>query len=412
MLERIRNQLDEKPGRIRMGYGESLVLMALLISIVALSVDTMLPALPEIGADLNVQIANDVQLVISFLFLGLSVGLLFYGPLSDSLGRKPVLFAGIAIYIFGCVLSIFSISFSTMLAGRILQGLGSAGPRTVVLAVVRDQYEGRDMARIMSTIMSIFIMIPVFAPSIGQGIMLMAGWRTIFAVLLFLSLTVLAWFGWRHPETLSPRYRLPFSFKKIALAFAEVCCHRISLSYTIVAGFVMGAFLGYISSAQQVFQDLYGQGLMFPLIFGILGLSVGSALFFNSRIVMHLGMRKLVDRAMAGLAAISSAYFVIDCLFAGRSPFWMLIAYFLTAFFCIGFLFGNLNAIAMRPMGHIAGTASAVVGSLSTFLAVPIAFVIGHLYNDTTLPLVGGFALLSATSLCIMRWANRSINQS
>jgi MFS transporter, DHA1 family, multidrug resistance protein len=127
---------------------------------------------------------------------------------------------------------------------------------------------------------------------------------------------------------------------------------------------------------------------------------------------MHLGMRKLVDRAMAGLAAISSAYFVIDCLFAGRSPFWMLIAYFLTAFFCIGFLFGNLNAIAMRPMGHIAGTASAVVGSLSTFLAVPIAFVIGHLYNDTTLPIVGGFAFLSATSLCIMRWANRTISRS
>jgi DHA1 family bicyclomycin/chloramphenicol resistance-like MFS transporter len=395
-----------------MGYGESLVLMALLISIVALSVDTMLPALPEIGADLNVRNANDVQLVISFLFLGLSVGLLFYGPLSDSLGRKPVLFAGIAIYIFGCTLSILSISFSTMLAGRILQGLGSAGPRTVVLAVVRDQYEGRAMARIMSTIMSIFIMIPIFAPSIGQGILLVAGWRAIFAFLLFLALIVLAWFGWRHPETLSPRHRLPFSFKKIAMALVEVCCHRIALAYTIVAGFIMGAFLGYISSAQQVFQDLYGKGLLFPLIFGILGLSVGSALFFNSRIVMHLGMRKLVDRAMAGLAAISSAYIVIVCFYGGRSPFWMLMAFFLVAFFCVGFLFGNLNAIAMRPMGHIAGTASAVVGSLSTFLAVPIAFVIGHLYNDTTLPLVGGFAFLSTASLCILRWVNRAKNQT
>ena len=402
--------MEGKPGDLRMGYGESLVLMALLISIVALSVDTMLPALPEIGGDLNVQIANDVQLVISFLFLGLSVGLLFYGPLSDSLGRKPVLFAGIAIYIFGCTLSIFSINFSTMLAGRVLQGLGSAGPRTVVLAVVRDKYEGRAMARIMSTIMSIFIMIPVFAPSIGQEILLVAGWRAIFAVLLFLALIALMWFGWRHPETLSPRHRLPFSLKKIAMALAEVCCHRVSLAYTIVAGFVMGAFLGYISSAQQVFQDLYGQGLLFPLIFGILGLSVGSALFFNSRIVMHLGMRKLVDRAMGGLAAISSVYFVIDALFGGRSPFWMLVVYFVMAFFCVGFLFGNLNAIAMRPMGHIAGTASAVVGSLSTFLAVPIAFLIGHLYNDTTLPLVGGFAFFSTTSLCIMRWANQKKN--
>jgi MFS transporter, DHA1 family, multidrug resistance protein len=196
------------------------------------------------------------------------------------------------------------------------------------------------------------------------------------------------------------------------MALVEVCCHRIALAYTIVAGFIMGAFLGYLSSAQQIFQDLYGQGLLFPLIFGILGLSVGGALFFNSRIVMRLGMRRLVDRAMAALAAISSAYFVITCVFDGRSPFWMLLVFFLLAFFCIGFLFGNLNAIAMSPMGHIAGTASAVVASLSNFLAVPIAFLIGGLYNDTTLPLIGGFALLSITSFCIMRWANRTKNQT
>jgi DHA1 family bicyclomycin/chloramphenicol resistance-like MFS transporter len=391
-----------------MGYGESLLLMAMLISIVALSVDTMLPALPAIGADLGVENANDVQLVISMLFLGLSVGLLFYGPLSDSLGRKPVLFAGMAIYVFGTTLSIFSTAFSTMLAGRILQGLGAAGPRSIVLALVRDQYEGRDMARIMSTIMSIFIMVPVFAPSIGQAIVLVAGWRAIFAVLLVLALVVLAWFGLRQPETLSPLHRLPFSLRKIALALVEVCRHRIALSYTVVAGFVMGAFLGYLSSAQQIFQDLYGQGLRFPILFGVLALSVGTALLFNSRIVMSIGMRKLAYRSMAALAALSSVYFAVVWLFDGRSPFWMLMVFLLASFFCVGFLFGNLNAIAMTPMGHIAGTASAVVGALSTFLSVPIALVIGRLYNDTTLPLVGGFALLSAASLLIMRWANRA----
>jgi DHA1 family bicyclomycin/chloramphenicol resistance-like MFS transporter len=294
-----------------------------------------------------------------------------------------------------------------MLAGRILQGLGLAGPRSMVLALVRDQYHGRDMARIMSTIMSIFIMVPVFAPSIGQGILLVAGWRTIFIALMAMSLIVLVWFGWRQPETLAPRHRLPFSFRKIAQALVEVCRHRIALAYTIVAGFVVGAFLGYLSSAQQIFQGLYGKGLLFPLIFGILGTSVGSALLFNSRIVMRLGMRRLVDKAMAALAVLSTSYFIIDYLFGGRSPFWMLMVFLLAAFFCIGFLFGNLNAIAMNPMGHIAGTASAVVGALSTFLSVPIAFVIGRLYNDTTLPLVGGFALLSIASLIIMRWANR-----
>jgi len=378
-----------------------------MISLVALSVDTMLPALPEMGADLGVENPNDVQLIISLLFLGLSIGLLFYGPLSDSLGRKPVLFAGMAVYIAGCILSIFSVSFTTMLTGRILQGLGAGGPRSVVLAVVRDQYEGRAMARMMSTIMSIFIMVPVFAPSIGQTILLVGGWRTIFGVLLVLALIVLLWFSRRHPETLAPRHRLPFSFRKIIRALVEVCRHRIALSYTLVTGFVMGAFLGYLSSAQQIFQGLYGQGRLFPVIFGMLGLAVGSALLYNSRLVMRLGMRKLVARAMGTLAMISSVYFVCTYVWDGQAPLWTLIGFLLAAFFCIGFLFGNLNAIAMSPMGHIAGTASAVIGSLSTFLSVPIAFLIGRLYNDTTLPLVGGFALLSIISLGIMRWANR-----
>ena len=395
-----------------MGYGESLVLMALMISLVALSVDTMLPALPDMGADLSVVNANDVQLIISTLFLGLSVGLLFYGPLSDSLGRKPVLVAGIAVYIVGCTLSIFSLSFASMLAGRLLQGLGCGGPRSVVLALVRDQYEGRAMARIMSTIMSIFIMIPVFAPSIGQVILLVAGWRAIFGFLLGLALIVLIWFGRRHPETLAPRHRLPFSATKITMALVEVCRQRIALSYTIVTGLVTGAFLGYLSSSQQIFQELYGQGYLFPLFYGILGSSVGSALFLNSRIVMHLGMRKLVHRAMAALAALSSVYFVLAFFCDGRAPLWTLIVFLMTAFFCIGFLFGNLNAIAMRPLGHIAGSASAVVGALSTFLAVPIAFLIGRLYNETTLPLVGGFALLSLISLGIMHWANRVTPQT
>ena len=399
--------IDGQKNRRPMGDGEYLLLMALLISIVALSVDTMLPALPDIGADLGVKNANDVQLVISTLFLGLSVGLLFYGPVSDSFGRKPVLFVGMAIYILGNTLSIFSTGFSVMLWGRVLQGLGAAGPRSIVLALVRDRYEGRVMARIMSIIMSIFILIPVFAPALGQAILMVAGWRAIFTVLLLLSLMVLAWFAIRQPETLPPEHRRPFTLRKILAALVEVCRHRIALSYTVVAGGVLGVMVGYLSSTQQIFQILYGQVRLFPVIFGVLALSLGIALFFNSRIVLRLGMRKLVGRAMWIMFLLSAVYFAITCLYHGRAPLWMLMAYLFAAFSCTGFLFGNLNAIAMRPMGHIAGTASAVIGALSTFLSVPIGLLIGRLYNDTTLPLVGGFLLISMTSLGIMRWANR-----
>ena len=388
------------------GFVESILLMSLLISLTALSIDTMLPALPEIGRELGVKYTNDVQLIISMLILGLSVGQLIFGPLSDSMGRKPVLFAGVMIFIFGCVICFFSSAFMVMLIGRIVQGIGAAGPRSIVLALIRDQYEGRSMARMMSSIMSVFIMIPAIAPSIGQGILMVASWRAIFGSLFCLALFALAWFVWRQSETLLPQYRIPFSVKEIARAFLEVCTNRIALGYTIVAGFVFGAFIGYLNSAQQIFQEIYGLGSLFPIFFGILALSIGFASFLNSRIVIRFGMRKLTGRAMKTIAALSIVYLVVVYAMGGVSPLWMLMACLIAVFFCIGILFGNLNSIAMKPMGHIAGTASAVIGSLSSFIAVPLAVLIGRCYNGTTLPLIAGFTVLSTLSIFIMRWAN------
>jgi DHA1 family bicyclomycin/chloramphenicol resistance-like MFS transporter len=388
------------------GFVESILLMSLLISLTALSIDTMLPALPEIGKDLGVKYANDVQLIISTLIFGLSIGQLIFGPLSDSMGRKPVLFTGVVIFIIGCALCLFSSGFTVMLIGRFVQGIGVAGPRSIVVALIRDQYEGRAMARMMSSIMSVFIMIPAVAPSIGQGIIMVANWRAIFGSLLCLALIALAWFVWRQPETLLSQYQIPFSFSKIARAFIEVCSNRVALGYTIVAGFVFGAFLGYLNSAQQIFQEIYELGRMFPIFFGILALSIGCASFFNSRIVVQYGMRKLADRAMKTIATLSMVYLAVVYAMGGISPLWMLMACLIAIFFCIGILFGNLNAIAMKPMGHIAGTASSVIGSLSSLIAVPLAILIGRCYNGTTLPLITGFSVLSILSIFIMKWAN------
>ena len=379
--------------------------MALLISLVALSIDAMLPALPEIGRDLGVQRSNDNQLIISVLFLGLAAGQMIYGPLSDSTGRKPAIYLGLVLFIAGCLLSIFATSFSAMLAGRFLQGIGAGGPRIVIVALVRDCYEGRAMARIMSFVMAVFILVPALAPALGQAILLVAHWRAIFVSFLVLAVTGFAWFALRQPETLTPDRRKPFSPRGIGLAVVETCTNRIAFGYTIAAGLIFGAFIGYLASAQQIFQELYGLGRLFPLYFAVLALSIGSASYVNARLVMRLGMRFLSDRALLVLCGLSVAFFVATAVLSGQPPLWALMAYLMIAFFCIGILFGNFNSLAMQSVGHIAGVAAAVVGSLTTFISLALGTAIGQGYNGTVLPLVGGFALLGLGSLGVMRWA-------
>ena len=394
------------------GFIEFILLMAVLMSMTALSIDTMLPALPDIGKDLGVTHANDVQLIISTLILGLSLGQLAFGPVSDSAGRKPALIAGSVLFIVGSMLCLMSNRFGVMLIGRVIQGIGVAGPRSVVVALIRDRFEGRTMAKAMSSIMSIFIVIPAIAPALGQGIMMVAGWRSIFGTLLGMAVLVTIWFGWRQPETLLPADRIPFSAKRIARAFAEVCRNRVALGYTLVAGLVMGSFFAYLNSAQQIFQEIYGLGSRFPIYFGVLALSLGFASFLNARIVMRFGTRRIVRGALKTQVTLSMVYLAALYWMHGYSPLWLLMPSLMVTFFCIGFLFGNLNAIAMKPMGHIAGTASAVVGSLSAFMAVPLAAFIGRCYNGTVLPLICGFAVLSILSLIVIHWADQSKNSA
>lgn len=387
------------------GHGETVALLALMISLVALSIDTILPALGEIGRDLGVAKANDNQFMISMLIFGMATGQMLYGPLSDSIGRKPAIYLGLGVYIAGSLIAAVATSYFIMLTGRVLQGLGAAGPRVVTLALVRDQYEGWAMARVMSIVMSIFIFVPVVAPSLGQGILLVAHWRTIFWVLIALALVASTWFALRQPETLAPRRRIPFTAGRIAAGIREVCATRVALGYTIAAGFVFGAFFGYLNSAQQLFQQLYNLGTRFPLVFGVLALAIGGALIFNSRLVVRFGMQQLTQRAICVISALSALAFAIAWAMGGILPLWSLMAYLMISFFSIGILFGNLNAIAMQPLGHIAGVGAAVVGSISTFISVPLGIAIGQCYNDTVLPLTGGFALFGLLSLVAMRWA-------
>jgi len=382
--------------------------MATMTALIALSIDMMLPALPAIAATLGVRRANDSQLIVSLLFLGFGFGQFFYGPISESVGRKPAVYAGLALFSAGCLMALLARSFPVMLVGRVLQGVGVGGPRAMTIALVRDRFEGRAMARVMSLVMAVFILVPVIAPSIGQAILGFAGWRTIFGVYLTLALVVWVWFAGRQEETLAPERRLPFSAGNLARGAREVFGNRLACGYTVAAGLVYGAFIGYLSSVQQILQEQYALGPKFPLYFATLALALGGASLCNAGLVGRYGMRHLAGWALTFVCALSVVFVAIVASRAGHPPLWALIAFLLATFFGIGLLFGNLNALAMQPLGHIAGIGAAVVGGSQTLISLALGTMIGQSYDNTVLPLVAGFAILSGLAMAVIRIAEAS----
>ncbi|WP_281968319.1 multidrug effflux MFS transporter [Roseovarius nanhaiticus] len=386
---------------------EFVIMLAMMISIVALSTDMMLPGLATIGHDLGVDDLNDTQLIVSSLFLGFACGQALAGPLSDTFGRKPVIYLGYAIFILGCLLSLTATSWTAMIAGRVLQGLGAASPRIVSLALVRDGYGGRAMARIMSIVMAVFVLVPTIAPALGQGVIWLAGWRATFLVLIVMALLAGLWFALRQPETLPPHERRPFSARAIGRGLREILCNRTSMGATIALGFIFGAFLAYLSTAQQVYEGVYDAGSLFALYFGMAALSIGGAAVANSMLVMRLGMRFLTRYALIGLIALAALFAVPALAWGGVPPLALFIGWLIASFFCVGLLFGNLNALAMEPLGHMAGLGAALIGSVSNFIALPISYVIGHAFNGTVYPLLAGFAVVGALALAVFLWAER-----
>jgi DHA1 family bicyclomycin/chloramphenicol resistance-like MFS transporter len=385
-------------------FAEFVIIISLMMSLTALSIDAMLPALPQIGGELQVQSANGPQLVVSALFLGLALGQLFFGPLSDSTGRKPAIYSGLSLFVVGSLISVFAVNFPMMLAGRLVQGAGVSAPRAVGLALVRDRYEGRAMAQVMSFVMTVFILVPMIAPTLGQALLFVAGWRSIFGVFILLALITLLWFALRMPETLALEDRASFSLRRILSATREIFHIRPAIGYTVTAGLISGAHLGYLSSAQQIFQEQYQLGELFPIVFAIIAFAIGFASFLNARLVMRFGMRLLVRRSLIVIIGLSIAALGIALFTRGRPPLWLLMIYLMLTFFCVGILFGNQNALAMEPLGRIAGIGAAVVGALSTFLSVPAGTIIGQSYNGTIIPLVAGIAILASVSLLVVRW--------
>ena len=379
---------------------EFVVLMAALMSIVAISIDAVLPALPLIGDYLSVVDSTDTPKLITFIFLGLGFGQLIFGPLSDSFGRKPIVYAGFVLFVIASFICITTKNFEVMLFGRVLQGIGLAAPRTMSIAMIRDSYEGDYMAKIISIVVMVFILVPVVAPTLGQFLMNHYDWKFIFTFNLFFGGLIIIWFWLRQPETLKDKYRITFrlaNFKTGTVKFFKI---KSAVIYTLLSGFITGSFMVYLSTSQQIFEKQYDLAEEFPLIFASLAISVGLATFLNSQLVVRFGMKRIVHLGMLSYVLTSLIFIIL--FHSGNNPsIEVLIAFFALQFFCIGFLFGNLRALAMQPMGHIAGIGSALNGFISTVMAVPIANCIGSFVKDSVAPLFIGFLVCGIISLLL-----------
>jgi DHA1 family bicyclomycin/chloramphenicol resistance-like MFS transporter len=268
------------------------------------------------------------------------------------------------------------------------------------------------MARVMSLVTAVFILVPIIAPALGQALLGMFGWRAVFVVYLVMGLITSIWFGLRQEETLPAPRRIPFSVARLASALRQVVTNRVTVGYTIAAGFVFGAFLGYLTSAQQILQELYALGVRFPLYFAMLAVAIGGASLTNAKLVLRYGMRPLSQWALWGILAVSVVFSGVAALASGRPPLLLLMAYLMVSFFGIGLLFGNLTTLAMQPLGAIAGTGSAMVGATSMLISLTLGTAIGQVYDGTVLPLVVGFAVLSLCSLVAAWWAEGGGNEA
>ena len=386
--------------RLGIPYGEFIVFIAALMMLNAMAIDIMLPALPNIGNDLGVSDENRRQLILSAYLISFGLAQLIYGPLADRFGRKPVLLAGLAIYGLASIAAAGSPTFEMLLAARFVQGAGAAAPRVLAFAIVRDCFEGRQMARVMSLTMMVFILVPVIAPSVGQLMILAGHWRWIFGLLTIGSVVVLGWTALRIPETLHPEDRGRLSVGSILTGYRITLTTRQTLGYMIAVALMFGGMFGFLNSAQQIMVDVYGMGTAFPLIFAGIALSIAVASTLNSRLVMRLGMRVIAHYALACMVVIHVIHAIIAIL--GFDSIWTFAPLMAAAMCCFGLLMANLNALAMVPVGHIAGSAAAVIGFVGTTGGTIPGYFIGQAFNGTVIPFTTGFAILAILALIVI----------
>ncbi len=367
----------------------------------------VLPAFQSMANAFQLRHQNQIQLVISLLYLGLGIGQLFYGPLSDSIGRKRTIYIGLTLFIAGCLVSYLSGDLVTLIAGQIIQGLGLGAPRVISLSIVRDRYAGNSMARAMSFIMVIYILTPIFSPILGKLVLMLAAWRTLFIVFIFLGLAVLLLFRYVMPETLSAERRKIFTVKHMAAAIGEIVNNRKSLGCVVVLGVYSGVFITYLNLSQPIFEIEYQLGNRYPLYFASLALGIGLASFLNGKLVVRFSMEKLTRYAIWVGLITSMPFIILTGWHQGHPPLLILLTFLFIQLFCYGILIGNLSAMAMKPFGSFAGLAAAIIGALSTLISVPLSIGLGRYFNGSVMPLVVGFSVAGIVSIIIFYYVHQ-----
>ncbi|MBO9444907.1 multidrug effflux MFS transporter [Ruegeria sp. R14_0] len=387
----------------RMSRGEFIALIAMMFATIAFSIDAMLPALPNIGAQLSPDDVNKAQLILTSFVLGMGIGTFFTGPLSDAFGRKPVIYVGSVLYIVSAAAAWASSSLEVLLIARIFQGIGCAAPRVVAMAIIRDLYSGREMARIVSIAMMIFTLVPAIAPMMGAGVIALTGWRGIFASFILFSLITVVWMGLRLPEPLAVENRRPLRLPLMMDAARQMFAHPTVRLSIMVQTLCLGMLFTMLTMVQPVYDIIHGSAESFPFWFGFVALMSGSASLLNAALVIKLGMRRIVTWALGAQVIFTTGVLLLNAADLSTTlSFAVFVSWQTAVFFMAGMTMGNLNAIAMEPMGHIAGMAASVIGAISTVFAAAIAAPIGQLFDGSITPLAIGILTMSALGFGLM----------
>jgi DHA1 family bicyclomycin/chloramphenicol resistance-like MFS transporter len=394
--------IDRPPGGPHAGmrFGEFVALIAALMAVNALGIDSMLPALPAIGDELGIAHENDRQWIIAAYVLGFGTFQLVYGPIADRYGRKPVLIVSMVLFAITSVIAGFASTFPLLIAARVLQGIAAASSRVLTVSIVRDCYSGRKMARVMSLSFIVFLAVPILAPSLGQLILLVAPWHWIFWALGAFGALLALWAGLRLPETLHPEYRVEIAPRAIAGAAAAVLGNRYSLGYTLAMTLMFGALMGFINSSQQIFFEVFRTPDLFPILFACIAAAMAVASFINSRIVERIGTRLVSHAGLIGFILISGLHALVAA--AGHENLVSFGVLQGLTMFCFGLVGSNFGSMAMAPVGHIAGIASSVQGFISTTGGALIGLAIGQSFNGSTVPVAAGFFILGILAILVV----------